>query len=635
MTKITAQPLRTMQDIMEFERALPFNERCAARSIYDVFVQTALEHPASTAITFLPTGAEGEDVIDVNYQELLAGVTRAANFFHHAGGRRPGVAYLLPNLIDTHFVLWGAEAAGYAVPVNFMLQPTHIAELLQAAGVAVLVALGPSPHLDVWEKALAVAKLLPNLKLIQVAATPQGQLPPGVLDFRAGCEAQPSDHLVFGTAASDTDVAAYFHTGGTTGAPKLVTHTHRNQILAAFGGAALLDISEEDAVVMGVPMFHVAATIMHSLSLFMVGARQVMLSPSGMRNPTVLKNFWKICERHRITLSGAVPTIMSALVSVPVNGDLSRVRYSISGAAAAPRSLIEQYEQHIGKPVHEGFGMTECGGLVALTPGSGRRKLGSVGLRLPYTEMVVRRLGADGALGEPCAANEVGVLVVTGQHATRGYRHENHPPASNETHTVNTGDLAYLDEDGWLYIAGRAKDLIIRSGHNIDPQLIEEVLQQHPAVAVAAAVGEPDRYAGELPVCYVTLKPGAAMTAEELRAFAEPRLAERAAWPKQYYIIDAIPLTGVGKVFKPALRSDAARRYVARTVAGILGADLAHVSVDAGGKHGLEVKVELPGSRAGQRPAVESALQGHLFRHTVVSRTEEILRDPAAHQLGM
>ena len=617
MTKISTQPLCTMQDIMEFERALPFNERCAARSTYDVFVQTTREHPAAIAITFLPTGAEGEDVIEINHQELLAGVTRAANFFHQVGGRRPGVAYLLPNLIDTHFVLWGAEAAGYAVPVNFLLQPTHIAELLQAAGAKILVALGPSPHLDIWERALTVAKLLPNLKLVQVTAQRQAKLPGDVMDFRAGCEAQPSGHLIFGTPGRDTDVAAYFHTGGTTGAPKLVTHTHRNQILAAFGGAALLDISEQDAMVMGLPMFHVAATIMSSLSLFMVGARQVMLSPSGMRNPTVLKNFWKICERHRVTLGGGVPTVMTALVGVPMIGDLSRLRYSVSGAAAAPGSLIEQYERHTGKPVHEVFGMTESGGLIALTPGAGRRKLGSVGLRIPYTEMVVRRLGAEGALGEPCAANEVGILVVTGQHATPGYRDQDHPPASSETHTVNTGDLAYLDEDGWLYIAGRAKDLIIRSGHNIDPQLIEEVLQQHPAVALASAVGEPDRYAGELPVCYVSLKPGATITAEELRAFAEPRLAERPAWPKQYYIIDAIPLTGVGKIFKPALRSDAARRYVARTVADILGADVAHVAVDAGGKQGLEVKVELPASHGGRRAAVESALQGHLFRHTV------------------
>jgi fatty-acyl-CoA synthase len=168
---------------------------------------------------------------------------------------------------------------------------------------------------------------------------------------------------------------------------------------------------------------------------------------------------------------------------------------------------------------------------------------------------------------------------------------------------LDSGDLAYTDEQGRLYIAGRSKDLIIRSGHNIDPVLIEDALQSHPAVALAAAVGQPDKYAGELPVCYVALKPGAQVTPDELKAFAEPLIAERPAWPKQIIVIDAIPVTSVGKIFKPQLRTDAVERLVAQVVAEASGSDGAKIDVNAGGKRGIDVVVTLAAAQSGQRGA--------------------------------
>ncbi|HCX15774.1 MAG TPA: acyl-CoA synthetase, partial [Afipia sp.] len=186
--------------------------------------------------------------------------------------------------------------------------------------------------------------------------------------------------------------------------------------------------------------------------------------------------------------------------------------------------------------------------------------LGSVGVRLPYTQVVVRRLSADGSLGEACAPHEVGVMTVSGPNVTPGYKDQSQNGSALRDGYLDSGDLAYTDEEGRLFIAGRSKDLIIRSGHNIDPVLIEDALQSHPAVALAAAVGQPDKYAGELPVCYVALKPGAQATPDELKAFAEPLIAERPAWPKQVIVIDAIPMTSVGKIFKPQLRTDAVQR---------------------------------------------------------------------------
>jgi fatty-acyl-CoA synthase len=308
---------------------------------------------------------------------------------------------------------------------------------------------------------------------------------------------------------------------------------------------------------------------------------------------------------------------MSALLTVPVDGDLSSVRFNISGAAAAPKSVVEQYEAHTGRKVHEVLGMTECGGLISLTPAAGERVIGAVGLRIPYIQAIVRQLNSDGALGEQCAPHEIGVLTISGPIVTPGYRNPEDNGVAIRQGLIDSGDLAYTDEEGRIYIAGRAKDLIIRSGHNIDPRLIEEVIQQHPAVADAAAVGQPDKYAGELPVCYVSLKSGSRVSADELRAFAEPRIAERPAWPKQYYIVDQIPVTGVGKIFKPALRADAVQRVVKQAVAVAIGSEDADIAVAPGGKRGMSVTVTLPVRDIRQRTAIQNALDGYLFAYDI------------------
>jgi fatty-acyl-CoA synthase len=185
---------------------------------------------------------------------------------------------------------------------------------------------------------------------------------------------------------------------------------------------------------------------------------------------------------------------------------------------------------------------------------------------------------------------------------------------------LNTGDLAYTDGTGRIHIAGRAKDLIIRSGHNIDPLMIENAMQRHPAVALAAAVGMPDAYAGELPVCYVALRPGATVTDAELREHAEQTIAERPAWPRHIHVVDAIPLTPVGKIYKPQLRGDATTRLVRQVVQGELGLDEVEIQAREGGRRGMTVTVCLP---AAQRPSLErvrQALGAYLFDVEVLAR---------------
>ncbi|MGZ5240263.1 MAG: AMP-binding protein, partial [Caldimonas sp.] len=238
MAVLTDFRVRNRDDLARFEAEMTLEQRLPERSILDVFVAGAARWPDRTAITMLMTGADDEQPRRVSYRELLGLVRRAANVFAALGGPRPGVAYMLPSLVETHATLWGAEAAGYAVPINFLLQPEHIAGLLEASGARILVALGPHPVLDIWQKALALRERLPGLTLLRVGA-PGAPLEEGVLDFDAALLAQPDDRLVFGEPGGDGDVAAYFHTGGTTGMPKLVSHTHRSQLVAALGGAVL------------------------------------------------------------------------------------------------------------------------------------------------------------------------------------------------------------------------------------------------------------------------------------------------------------------------------------------------------------------------------------------------------------
>jgi fatty-acyl-CoA synthase len=617
MAILPAFPIRNREDIVRFETEMTLGQRLPERSVLDVFIGGATHHPERTALTMLMTGAPDEKPRRVTYRELLGMVRRAANLFASLAGPRPGVAYMLPSLVETHATLWGAEAAGYAVPINFLLQPEPIAELLKASGARILVALGPHPTLDIWQKALALRHQVPGLTLLRVAP-PGMPAEAGVVDFHAALQAQADDRLVFGEPGRDDDVAAYFHTGGTTGTPRLVTHTHRSQLAAALGGAVLGDMRPTDTLTATLPLFHVGGTIFCGLSAFMAGMGLLVMSPGGLRNPAMVQGFWRLVAQYGATLVGAVPTSVGAVLEVPLDGaDISAVRAGFCGAASLPPAVGERFRRVTGRGLFEVYGMTEASGLIAIDAVAGEGGIGSVGWALPYTEVVVRRLEAEGRLGAPCAADEIGVITVRGPHVSPGYRNPEHDAGVFDGGVLNSGDLGYTDAHGRLHIAGRSKDLIIRSGHNIDPLMIENAMAAHPAVALAAAVGMPDGYAGELPVCYVALRAGASTTEEELQAHAQRTIGERPAWPRHIHVIDAIPLTTVGKIYKPQLRCDAAARLVKRILRDELGLRDAGVQVSEGGRRGLRVSVRLPAAAHLSVPAVEQAFAVYLFETQV------------------
>jgi fatty-acyl-CoA synthase len=284
----------------------------------------------------------------------------------------------------------------------------------------------------------------------------------------------------------------------------------------------------------------------------LAGGEVVLPTLLGLRNAAFMQAYWQFVALHRVTLLAAVPTVMSTLLGVPPKGeDLSRVRCLLTGGSPLPSDLADAFEQRLGIAVRNILGMTECGGVIAIEPAGAPRVAGSVGWPLPFTRVRV----AD-ETGVALAAQEEGILQIQGPNVGPGYTDaDNNAGVLVEGGWLVTGDVGRIDAQGRVFVTGRSKDLIIRSSHNIDPVVIEDALMAHPDVLLAAAVGAPDEYAGEVPVAYVSLRPGRTVGSDELAAFAQARIPERPAYPKAIFILDALPVTAIGKLYKPTLRA--------------------------------------------------------------------------------
>jgi fatty-acyl-CoA synthase len=542
--------IRNQADLDAIE-AVPYEQALPARSPYGLIAAAAARWPQRDALVFLPSGDVAEPAQRTTYAELLASIHRAANLFRSLGVQAgDAVAILAPNLPLTHAALWGAQLAGRACPINFLLQPEHIAALLRASGSKVLVALGPDAEIDVWSTACKVLELV-DIPLVVIPAS--GGVPRGI-DFARALQEQPQA-LAFDPVLHPDQVAACFHTGGTTGAPKLALHTQGNEAHTGWFAHRFYGFDEHTVEMNGFPLFHVAGAFVYGLSVLAVGGTQVLPTRSGMRNAAFVRNYWRFCDREGVTALACVPTILATLANLPVDADISRVRIAYTGGSPLPNELAAQFEARTGLPVRNILGMTECAGLISIEPAASPRVPGSTGLRLPYTEVsVVPWRDGQAQLGEQCAIGETGVVVVRGPHVSPGYSEPARNTGMFEQGWLVSGDLGHLDTEGHLFITGRAKDVIIRGAHNIDPGLVEEALLAHPAVAMAAVVGEPDAHAGEVPVAFVTLKPGVQADAATLLAEVAPHVYERPAVPKRLTVLPALPLTAIGKVYKPALR---------------------------------------------------------------------------------
>jgi len=279
-------PIRTLADIHAIEKT-PWPEHLSAHTTYELLRQAAAQYPLRTALRLVLSGTPDAPEFRFGYQQLLEGVTRAANAFHQAG-IRPGkaVALLLPNLPETHYAMWGAQAAGIVSPLNPLLEAEHIASLVEATGAEVLVTLAPQADGELWNKAMAVVERCPGihtvfvveldayvepaaraaLQALRAAAPAPRRRGVQVRSFHTALAAQEADRLVSGRVIKPTDVCAYFHTGGTTGLPKIAIHSHLNEAFVA----TMLQRLEPDlhVVLCGLPLFHVNGALVTGLGAF-------------------------------------------------------------------------------------------------------------------------------------------------------------------------------------------------------------------------------------------------------------------------------------------------------------------------------------------------------------------------------
>lgn len=592
-------PLASIADIEAIERT-PLAERLAAPTAFGCLKAAAETYPDRTAVLDLADPADPDSARRWTYAEALEQIIRCANALHIAGGGRPA-GYLLPNLAETHFVLWGAGAGCGAAPVNPLLSADVVVEILHAAEAGCLVTTGEGTPLHAVAK--EASERLGGLPLLTVG---EG----GSLEN--ACADVPGDRFVFEDADDPDRIAAYFHTGGTTGAPKLAQQTRANQAANQWMLRCALDLSEHDVVLTGLPLFHANAAILTGLAPLCAGSTLLLAGPDGFRNKALMKGFWPLVERYEVTVFSGVPTIYASLLDHPVgDADVSSLRYGLVGAAPMPVSVFERFEQKTGIKILELYGMTESTCVSTCNPRDGERRIGSIGMRLPYHEVRIGILGEDGRLERFAEPGEAGEILLRGPSVIPGYKQsDKNAGAFIGDGWLNSGDLGRMDEDGYVWMTGRAKDLIIRSGHNIDPGLIEEALSRHEDVELAAAVGQPDAYAGEVPVAYVTVREGASVTSEALEAYAREAVAERPAAPKAVRILEQMPVTAVGKIFKPALREDAA---IHAANAALLAAGVSGASVTARTDKQRGLIVMVAGLTNENAPAAAGALEAFSF----------------------
>ncbi len=577
----------TAADLKAIEDEMPWADRGQARSIHDYLTRAKANHGNRPAISYqLLSGPETKKTT-LTWSDLHAEVTRAANLFRSLGiGEKDVVAFVLPNTLETAVTLLAGAVAGIVNPINPLLEPEKIAAILRETGAKVVVTLKAFPKTDLAQKVAEAVQyapgvktvlevdLVPNLsglkRFIVPWLRPKNPVPhtANVKDFGAEVARMPAGKLTFADRTED-HVAAYFHTGGTTGMPKVAQHKASGMIYNGWLGSTLL-FKSDDVVLCPLPMFHVFACYPILMSMIGSGAHVVFPTPQGYRGEGVFDNLWKLVERYRVTYLITVPTALAALMQRPVNADISSLKNAFSGSSPLPVELYNRFKKETGIEIVEGYGLTEATCLVSINPPGGIKKTGSVGLVFPYTQ--VRILTRQGATDfRECAVDEVGEICIFSPGVFAGSTYteaDKNKELFAEGRFLRTGDLGRVDAEGYLYITGRAKDLIIRGGHNIDPAIIEEALMGHEAVGFVGAIGQPDAHAGELPCAYVELVKGATATVDDLMAYVSEHIHERAAVPKYLEVLPELPKTAVGKVFKPDLRRMAISRTYDAALAG-------------------------------------------------------------------
>jgi fatty-acyl-CoA synthase len=542
-------------------------DRYSCKTTYDVFCHAADEYSTDIAIAEHLIASRDEIAKELTFADLAKKLNQTANLYKSLGVERTDVvSILLPNVTETHLSIWASQAVGIANPINPLLQVDHIVEILNEVKAKVLVSVSLDDVTELGKKVHEIIQRVPSLEhllLLDNSGAQSSNKNIIITNLHAAISTQDSQRLIQECQPQGDDIAMFFHTGGTTGRPKIAKLSHGNISFVVQVYAGFNSYHGKSAVLNALPLFHVFGVIAASLSMFIVGRTVVIMTPEGFRNPNTVKNWWYFVSKYQVCWFPTVPTIMSVLLDqADEDIDLSCFEHAGCGSAPLPLELKNSFQQRFNCNVSNGYGMTESSCLIArVLPGYDVKGV-AVGNGIPYSRVIAVQL-IDNKISRICAPDEPGIILVKGPNIFQGYLNASDNDSawvegvSVDGKWFNTGDLGVINTLGHIQLTGRAKDLIIRGGHNIDPQIIEEVLLTHAAVIQSVAIGQPDVHSGEIPVAYVVVKDKQQTTTQELLAYCQAHISERAAIPKRIEILDSIPLTAVGKVFKPILRNKA------------------------------------------------------------------------------
>jgi fatty-acyl-CoA synthase len=553
------------------------------------FIRQGLSNnPNTEALVYLRTALDPTPAIMKAGDAL--GHLHAARRWLRRNGIGPGdvVSLLAPNCTATSIAYWAAMIAAALQPLNLLFTREAIAAQVNAVKAKMLLVPPPGMAGGLYEKVESLQKLAPSLERIVT-------LP---LDGAVAFDGEP----LFPEKAPDEDdtadpdrIVALLPTGGTTGAPKVVPLSNHNVVSSAIGSMLAFDLQPGDRFFIALPLFHVGGAFCTSLAGLAAGATLVIPTAGGFRNPDVVANFWRVVEAQRITHCALVPTGLAAAAAVPVNGtDISSLRLFATGASVCPPEIEWRFlAAWPGDCVRQLYGMTEFAGAIAQTPHDREQHFGSGGIPVALAEIAVL---ANGQIHRG-PSTPSGEILGRGPQTFSGYFDARQVGATFHEGWLRTGDLGRIGADGEIYVTGRAKDVIIRGGHNIDPASIEDVALKFPGVGLAAAVGQPDTYAGETPILFVAPSPGQTIDEAALAEHVQAGVAEAPARPRAIVVIDEMPVTPVGKIFKPRLREiaaeNAARELLAHALPGVtIALQAAH------SERGLVLRATVPASAA-------------------------------------
>ena len=506
------------------------------------------------------------DFLDKHYTfaEVLDLANRVAKGLQEAGVK-PGdrVGLLLPNTPYYVAAYFGILKAGaVVVNLNPLYAEKELQHLVEDSGVEILFTLDIGALYDKVAQLLATTGLRRAVvcKMSEILPFPKNLLFPLLRFSQLATVPDDVQHLRFSKLTDNDgkfqpqpvdpvkDLAVLQYTGGTTGLSKAAMLTHANVYINARQLSDWLpsrDIGKETLLCV-LPLFHVFAmtAIMHWA--LMNGGSMILLPRFD------LEQLLKVINRKKPSVFHAVPTLYAAIANHPkiADFDLTSIKFCISGGAPLPMDVKNRFEALTGCRLVEGYGLSEASPVLSCNPLEGENKAGSVGQPLPDTRIEVV------ALGDPdkvLPVGERGEITGTGPQVMAGYWQK--PEVSAKTlrnGRLHTGDVGYLDEDGYLFIVDRIKEMIIASGYKIYPRTVEEALYEHPTVAECAVIGAPDEYRGETVMAVVAFAPGQRATEEELTAFLKDRLAPM-EMPKIYKFRDSLPKTPVGKIEKKVL----------------------------------------------------------------------------------